>query len=235
MAERQVSKNDGPGERLPPRLMARLSDAAIRVAYDDGELIHARGDAKPGLSIVHEGAVRFINSGIDGSVVSTGTLRSGEFFGEATLFAGLPRTHDAVADGPTIIDQVSKSRFDKIFDEEPDLARAMLRMTTRRLYWALDFMDDLRSLPLKARVAKVIIRRNESSSGKSMVRANQSDLAYLLGVSRVSIGKALGELQSQGLIKLGYGRIEIPDPSALKAWITKNAPLLAIGAGQMVS
>ena len=107
-------KESAQGAPLSSALMARLTKAAIRVTYRDGELVHARGDAKPGLSIVHSGAVRFSNPGLDGSVITTGILNPGQFFGEATLFAGLPRTHDAVAVGPTVIDQVSKKRFDQV-------------------------------------------------------------------------------------------------------------------------
>lgn len=213
------------GAPLSPRLMSRLTAAAVRVRYQDGVLIHARGDAKPGLSIVHTGAVRFSNPGLDGSVITTGTLGPGQFFGEATLFAGLPRTHDAVAAGPTVIDQLSKKRFDQIFDEEPDLARMMLQAMTQRLYLALDFMDDLRRLPLKARVAKLISTRSAISGNRNTLEANQSELAFTLGVSRVSMGKALGALQKEGIVKLGYGRIDIPDRKKLKVWIAEHVNL----------
>lgn len=217
------------GPAMPQRLQTRLREAAVRVSYGDGELVHARGDHKPGLSLIHKGAVRFVNQGLDGSVVSTGILGPGQFFGEATLFADLPRTHNAIAVGATIIDQVAKQRFDAIFDEEPELARVMLRATTQRLYLALDILDDLRRLPLKTRAAKMIAIHAAVSREKNSVKLNQSELAFTLGVSRVALGKALGELQKDGLIKLGYKRIDIPDALKLKGWIAKNDPLRPLG------
>lgn len=210
---------------LPDPLAARLSAAAVRVDYDDGETIHSRGDAKPGLSIIRSGAVRFAIPGVDGSYLSTSVLGPGHCFGEATLFAHLPRTHDASAVGRTAIDQIPKARFDRIFDEEPALARLLLEATTQRLYAVLDLLDDLRRLPLMVRAAKMIAGMARSAKRKGEVECNQSDLAFTLGVSRVSIGKALAQLQDEGLIELGYGRIFVPDAGALGAWIAGRSPI----------
>ncbi len=214
---------------LPGRLRACLRKAANPVRYQDGALIHAGGDAKPGLSIVHQGAVRFGNPGEDGSYVTTSILGPGHCFGEATLFAGLPRTHDAVAVGDTVVDQIGKKRFDQIFNAEPELSRIMLVATTRRLYTALEFMDDLRRLPLRARTAKLIATMADASKTEGVVECNQTDLAFTLGVSRVSAGTALGGLQKDRLIKLGYGKIYIPNRKRLDDWIADHIGFAPLG------
>lgn len=214
---------------LSAGLRKRLGDAATSVAFADGETIHSRGDEKPGLSIVRSGAVRFAIPGADGSYVTTSVLGPGHFFGEATLFIRLPRTHDAIAVGETVIDQISKPKFDRIFNEEPELARRMLEATIQRLYSVLDFLDDLRRLPLKVRAAKVIAGMARTSKSPDKVESNQSELAFTLGVSRVSIGKALSALQDERLISLGYGRIGVPDRARLESWIAAHSPLQPLG------
>jgi len=208
---------------LSDALRTRLRDSATVVAYNDGVLIHARGEVKPGLSIVQAGAVRFANPGADGAYATTSILGPGQCFGEATLFAGLPRAYDAVAVGDTVIEQIPKPTFDRIFDEEPELARAMLQSTTRRLYGVLDFLEDLRSLPLHVRVAKLLASMASSSKNKDVVECNQTDLAFTMGVTRVSVGSALGKLQSAELIQLGYGKITILDQQNLNSWIADQS------------
>ncbi|MEO1136602.1 MAG: Crp/Fnr family transcriptional regulator [Pseudomonadota bacterium] len=215
---------------LPERLRLRMTDAASTIRYASGETIHSRGDAKPGLSIVREGSVRFAIPGADGSYITSSILGPGQCFGEATLFAQLPRTHDAIAVEATAIDQITKSRFDRIFDEEPELARLFLEATTQRLYSVLDFMDDIRRLPLPLQTAKLIAAMARSAKQSRGVECNQSDLAFTLGVSRVSVGKALGRLQDEGVIQLGYGRIEIPDRILLEQWIADRSPLAPLAA-----
>ena len=217
---------------LPEVLSARLSAAASVVEYEDGKTIHSRGDVKPGLSIVRSGAVRFANPGADGSYVTTSILGEGHCFGEATLFARSPRAYDAIAVGDTVIEQISKTRFDRIFDEEPELARILLIAMTQRLYSALGFLDDLRRLPLDMRTAKMIARMARSAKQSGEVECNQADIAFTLGVSRVSIGKALGSLQDEGVIVLGYGRIGVPDLALLDRWIEERSPLQPLKRGE---
>lgn len=210
---------------LPERLRDRLSAAGALMHFSEGTTIHSRGEVRPGLSIVERGAVRFSIPGFDGSYVTTSVLGEGHFFGEATLFSKLPRTHDAIAVGATTINQISKARFDKIFDEEPTLARIMLEATTTRLYSVLEFMDDLRRHPLNVRIAKIILSMAQSSKVENVIEISQSDFAFTLGVSRVSIGKALAGLQSDGLITLGYGKIRIANYGQLNNWITDHSVL----------
>ena len=84
-------------ETLPVASAHRLRRAAVLVRYGEGELIHNRGDDKPGLSIVHRGHVRVGIYGYAGTFILSALLGPGQTFGEFTLLAGLPRTHDAVA------------------------------------------------------------------------------------------------------------------------------------------
>ena len=49
--------------------------------------------------------------------------------------------------------------------------------------------------------------------------ATQQDLADLVGVSRVSLGKALTGLQAPGFIEPGYGFVTIRDGAALRAMV----------------
>jgi len=217
---------------LPEAIAKRLSAAASVVEYDDGETIHSRGDAKPGLSIIRSGAVRFANPGVDGSYVTTSILGEGHCFGEATLFARLPRAYDAIAEGQTVIEQITKTRFDRIFNEEPELARALVVAMTQRLYSVLDFLEDVRRLPLDVRTAKLIAGMERTAKHSGGVECSQSDLAFTLGVSRVSIGKALARLQGEGLIDLGYGRIGVPDRKSLSDWIATRLPVEPLQRGE---
>jgi CRP-like cAMP-binding protein len=204
---------------LPERLQARLIEAGVQKRFPHGALIHGRGDKKPGLSIIRDGAVRFGKVTRGGGQTTVTLLGPGHTFGEATLFAGMDRAYDAVAVGDTTVAQIGKTKIERILDEEPALARIFLVAMTRRLYSALGFLDDLRTLPLTVRTAKLIANMTVSAKDRSKTECRQSDLAFTLGVSRVSIGKALGTLQREGLIELGYGYVVVPSAASLIDWI----------------
>lgn len=179
-------------------------------------MIHSRGDAAPGLSIVRAGAVKVGNVGQDGSYLTTSVLGVGQCFGEFTLLAGLPRTHDATAVGATVVDQVPGKSFMRLYEAEVELSRALLTIALRRTHGLLEFVDDMRRLALPVRIAKFLL--HNSTAAEFVVR--QEEIAFTFGVSRVSMGKVLKELELEGLIKRGYGRIQILDRSLLANWVT---------------
>jgi CRP/FNR family cyclic AMP-dependent transcriptional regulator len=54
-----------------------------------------------------------------------------------------------------------------------------------------------------------------SGDASVLVPLNQDDVADLCGASRPTVNKILQELEAQGLIELGRGRIAIVDCGAL--------------------
>jgi CRP/FNR family cyclic AMP-dependent transcriptional regulator len=224
--------SDAPGivELMPEALARRVRAAAKPTRYRDGQLVHARGDLQRGLSIVRSGSVRFGNAGEDGSYVTTTVMGPGQSFGEFTLFGDLPRTHDATAVGATTIDYLDHVRVNRLLVEAPELWRILLVATTKRLHDALELLDDFRRLPLPALTAKVLLTLPPSEEGSALVACNQADLAATLGVSRVSIGKALAQLQKAGLVVLGYRTITIRDRAVLKSWLAKHRVLSPVAS-----
>lgn len=218
------------GDLLTPRLAGLLRAGGVPVRYPDQTLIHARGDIKPGLSMVRSGAVRFGNPGRDGSYVVITVMGPGQCFGEFSLFADLPRTHDAVAIGETVVDQISRTAFDAILAAEPELSRIMLTEVTGRLHAAMELIDDMRRLPLPVRAAKLLWQMTQSAGGAGSLRLTQGDLAFALGVSRVSVAKALNRLRALGLVKPGYGQIDVPDAARLGRWVRAHAELAPLPA-----
>ena len=105
------------------------------------------GDTNSGPCIVRTGAVRVGNQGKDGSYLTTSILTPGQCYGEFTLLAGLPRTHEMVAIGVTAIDEIGKDRFLTLYEARPELADALLKISLVRNHSLLEFMDDMRRLP----------------------------------------------------------------------------------------
>lgn len=218
---------------LPPSLKDELLKIAKPVTYADGQTIHERGDKKPGLSIVLEGAARMGNFGLDGRFHAMALMPPGHCFGESTIFANLPRTHHALAVGRTVIGQVDKSAFDSLMAGKVGMRRAMLAMFARRLHTALEFADDLRSLSRPVHLAKLLLTGCEDTRGAKpqTLSITQDDLAGALGLTRVSINSILKELEKEGLIKRGYGKIEVQSPANLRAWVAARTQLEPLDEG----
>ena len=209
-------------ELLTEPVADRIRLESKLVSYTDGQLIHSRGAQKPGLSIVASGAACIGIYGIDGTFVITATLGVGETFGEFTLFTDLPRTHDVFATGTAEIYQLSSKSFNAIYDQEPEIARALLKKTLSRTHQLLEMLDSIRRLPIREQTAKLLLSMTPSASTSATLKCRQSELAFTLGVSRVSLNRALSNLTELGLVGLGYGHIEIPSVPKLQAWVNQQ-------------
>ena len=193
------------------------------IRYRDGATIQQRGDRKPGLSIVVEGAVKMSATDSEGESSTYIVHGPGNVFGEMTLFLDIPRTLDAVAVGDTAIREVSRAGFTRLLDAQPTLRDHLLASLARQLSLALERLDDQRRLPAAVRLAKTLIGLAEPDGDGHVVRGSQSGLAEAIATSRVTAGKALSELAGAGLIATAYRRVIIPDIAALGDWIAARS------------
>ena len=202
----------------------RLEELATRRRYVDGELVHERGDTGSQMCLVVEGAVRLIRRREDGQTLAISTLAAGRHFGDNASVIGHARTHDAVAVGQTIVDHFNKTAFDTIINKEPAILQALYRIVAHRLKLAIDMFDDIRRLPPLVRVAKLVNQSLPNAHDPNRLECLQEDIAQILGLSGVSVGRSLKQLEKEGLLSTGYRCIEVPAPQRLADWVTVQDP-----------
>jgi CRP-like cAMP-binding protein len=204
--------------RLSPGLQARLVAAGEARRYRPGRLLHQAGDMDAKLSIVRAGRVRFFSSSQRGQEITIDILERGETFGELTVLRSMPRQLSAEALGDVVVVEIGPQAFRRLMDQDAELRQAVLENMALTLSLAAEIVDDERRLPLIARLAKALVAlgARHSADGRR-VPMSQSAIADYLGVSRVSVGKALIELAGRGWIATGYREVMLIAPEALRA------------------
>lgn len=216
-----------------PPLRSHLSDAtweqvsklAHRVSYKDGQALHARGDAPGGLCLIASGAVKFGRFSRGGAFNLLIMLGPGGHFGDIAAFLGSSRGNNAYAVGHTEIDVFDEHVLDDLLILQPVFARALNRANATRLMGLMELYDDMRTLAVTERLAKVLwyhAGRGEIADG---VACLQRDLADVLGVSQMAISKSLKQLENAGLIETGYRCVRIRNKSRLEVWLRKAGAL----------
>ncbi len=116
--------------------------------------------------------------------------RPGVWFGEVSIFDGDRRTHDAYAHGATTLLCVAKADFKRILSTHVEFYEAMLWLQARRIRQLYGLVEDLNTLPLRARLAKQLLHLVRSygipclENGKEVrigLQLAQEELAQLLG------------------------------------------------------
>ena len=135
---------------------AILSRAVVRRLHD-GAILSARGAPAEEWCGVALGAVRVSSVSLSGKQVTLTYVEPGTWFGDISLFDGMPRTHDAHAHGETTLLVVRRPDFKELLARHVELYDALLRLNCRRLRLLFDAVEDLNTRPLSARLAKQIL------------------------------------------------------------------------------
>ena len=138
---------------------AILSRSVVR-RLSDGAMMAARGAPADEWCGVAKGAVRVSSVSLSGKQVTLTYVEPGTWFGDISLFDGLPRTHDSNAHGETTLLVVRKPDFKELLSQHSELYEALLRLNCRRLRLMFDAVEDLNTRPLASRLAKQIDRKS---------------------------------------------------------------------------
>ncbi|PMY33696.1 Crp/Fnr family transcriptional regulator [Pseudomonas sp. GW456-L14] len=206
--------------RLPVQLQnSLLANARLR-SLAPGQRLFQRGDPPCGLYAVLEGTVRIGAVSEEGKEALLSLVEAPHWFGEICLFDGQPRTHDAYAVGPCSLLNVPQAALLELLDEHPQYWRQLALLMSHKLRLTFINLEQLSLMPAPARVANrlLMIARGygETDTPRRVLHLPQEQLALLLSLSRQTTNQILKDLQGQGILKLGYGEIEILDEARLR-------------------
>ena len=193
---------------------AILSRAAVR-RLQDGAMLSARGGPADEWCGVANGAVRVSSVSLSGKQITLTYVEPGTWFGDISLFDGLPRTHDANAHGETTLLVVRKADFRELLAQHTELYEALLRLNCRRLRLLFDVVEDLNTRPLASRLAKQILllaRSYGTPQGEEIrigLQLAQEDLAQLLGASRQRVNQELKGFERDGAVRIEPARLVV--------------------------
>lgn len=209
---------------LSPSLRHDILRCAYVKRFRNGALICARGDPPEEWIACAKGAVRVSSTSISGKQVTLTYVEPGIWFGDVAIFDGDRRTHDAYAHGECTVLCVARADLMKILSQHVELYEAMLRLHARRIRQLYGLVEDLNTLPLRARLAKQLLHLVRSygvanlSNSKEMrisLHLAQEELAQLLGASRQRVNQELKTMEREESIRIEPGGLIVRNSEAL--------------------
>ena len=182
--------------------------------YAAGETIFLKGSAGSGMMAVVAGQVRISTLSRQGKEVVLNIIDPGGMFGEIALLDGRERTADATALSECELLVLERRDMLAFLETNPKVCLKLLETLCQRVRQTTEQVEDVLFLQLPSRIAKLLLRLTRRDGDE--VKLSQREIGSLVGGTRESMNKYLGDLKRQSIIALDDGIIRVCDRSALE-------------------
>lgn len=192
---------------LPPSSFVIIQDQPAHVLY-----------------VVLSGSLKVQVDLPDGTQVVVAVVGPGEVLGEMGLIDGRGRSATVITLDDCTLLWMDRESFETCLQNYPVMTRNLLEIMSGRMRQANEHVQALASMDMVGRVAHTLLSladrygRPGSDGGVLIpIPLNQSDLAGLIGASRVRVNQVLGEFKKRGYLTISRGhRVTIRDPAGLE-------------------
>lgn len=217
MAIKQLGRGLLTGSNLPETVQEKLRAVGVGKSFRQGEEVFGPGDILTSFYLVDKGSFAFTRMTRAGHRGLFGYHSEGGSFGLHPLVLGTPSVYYCEAVSEARLTCVADRKLRLLIDQDEAVRWSVMRSVCEQLRLTQRSLHEERMLPLGHRIARRLLSVADPD-GK--ILSSQSMIADFLGVSRVSVGKALKEFQALGYIQIGYANITICNRDGLRDYGT---------------
>ena len=161
-----------------------------------------------------KGRVQLIREGPNGRRLAIATLGPGSMFGEKSLLGSAEPGVKAVALSDCIVWMVPQPQAQALALRYPVLSWGLLQTIGQRLAQVENRMEEVAYKRLPERLAGLLLEL--ANGGRAIRGTSHQALADMLGTYRETISAILRGFKDDGLVELGYRKIELRDVPGLR-------------------
>lgn len=210
---------------LSPEGIRLLDAASYPTAYPDGALLFVEGQQARGAYVLCNGQAKLSTTSREGKVLILSIAGSGEVLGlSAALSAGAYEL-TAEASGPCHINYVERHALLTAIERSPEFGLHTALALSRQIQRAhRDIHDLVLSRSSAGKLARLLLsrsqRRERSAPGVEVLvpaTLTHEEMAQMIGSSRETVTRLLGDLKKRELIELDGSTLVIRNRGALEA------------------
>ena len=208
---------------LDPSTLEHVAAGTRTRRFRRGEIIFHAGDPGDALFIIVSGEVKIALPSDEGDEAILAILRQGDVFGELALLDGAPRSATASALTATEAVILPRDRFRELVSAEPAVRDTLLAALAGELRRLTTHVEELHFLDMTGRLAARLVRLAREAgptggpNGAIRLRRTltQAELASMVGCTRQSVNKLLGQFADDGLVRVDRDGIQVLDMDGL--------------------
>jgi CRP/FNR family transcriptional regulator, cyclic AMP receptor protein len=206
--------------------LMQVNDLLGRTKFPAGAMILTAEQPGEVAYIILEGTLKVSTIQGNGRELTLALLGPGEIVGELALADRAARSADVTALEPAVLVWLDRGTFERLRREIPGITENLLRLLARRLRLANAQLQAMATLDVHGRVARQLLTLadvlgEEVADGVRIpLRITQSDLAALVGATRVRVNEVLvGFTRRRHIAVDRRHRITIRDRAELEAYV----------------
>ncbi len=197
-------------------VLQALARTAQRLEFKAGAVIFSEGEPSAGLFIVEKGEVKACHISCQGREQILHVICCGDTFNDVAAFDGGPNPVTAVARTDAVLWCICRPDLQRIAQDHPDLAWALVESIAKRTRHLVQLVQDLTMRSVRGRLACLLLAQIHGQPGESIPRLmTQEEMASRLGTVREMVGRALRDMAADGILRFDRHRIVILDPERL--------------------
>jgi CRP-like cAMP-binding protein len=181
-----------------------------------GDYIYRAGEVPNGVFGLVSGAIDSLIPRLDGEEIVVHRAGGGFWIGDLALFSKQRRLLSLRAATALEVIHLPQNELLALTQRQPTLIADFYRLSHINMAMTLRLLGNLAVAGAENRVAlRLMIQRRILADDDGWIPLGQESLAELVALSTQTVRRALRQLESQGLLELGYRRIRILDERGL--------------------
>lgn len=204
---------------LSPEQQERVSRETLISTYPASAIIESKGYKASAWLGVMSGLVKVSVGNPDGKIATLTGVPMGGWIGEGSLLKDEERKYDIVSLRASTIARLPGGTFHWLLDHSIPFNRYLLQQLNERVAQFIGKAEYDRLASPDARVARCLAELFNPLlyPGKGLrLDITQEEIGYLARVSRQRANQALRQLESENLLKIEYGAVELIDLTGLR-------------------
>lgn len=210
---------------LSPEGLKLLAGASHLCTYPDGALLFVEGQIPRGAYVLCSGKAKLSTTSREGKVLILKIAEAGEVLGLSAVISGQPFEITAETAGPCQVNFLERQALIGRIEQSGELGLHATQALSREFQTAYrDIHDLVLARSSAGKLAKLLLswtphRERSGSQGEIRVRAGltHEEMAQMIGSSRETVTRLLGDLKKKELIRLEGSTLVIRNRTALEA------------------
>lgn len=193
--------------------------------YDKNSVIFREGEQGEGLFFVIKGKIKLSKLTEEGKEKILHFCQEGDVFAEILLFDGGPYPATAETIENVEIGLISHNDLEQLLRENNEITMKVLKVMAKRLREAQLQVRDLAFKDAYGRLASALLHLSEEYGEKTAeasrvgMNLNQQELANVIGSSRETVARIIGEWRKEGIISIEKREIFILNRNKLESYL----------------